>query len=480
MKKKIRIYSVVMVICFLFCALLSAVSGKSVTDGSSSDIFLSKKETIRLWYDDEALNDYLLEEAVEFNNSHKKVRLEVTNVSAIEYLETISNASAGEDVYPDLYIVTNDSLEKAYLSGLASNIESDILNSDEYPEAALSSVTYKGSYIAYPYYYETSTLLYNKTYLRKAAKEMLEEESSSGDDSAKDSSSNEITDEQIEGKMEELLPSSISDIITFAESYNAPETLEAVFKWDVSDIFYNFFVVGNYLNIGSETGDDKDNIDIYNENTITCMQLYSELNQFFAIDSEQISYDSVIEDFINGKILFTIATTDVLNTIQEAKDEGICDYEFGVCKMPSLTSEYDTRTMSVTRCIVVNGYSENKTYANEVATWLCTRNDDNMYNLAGKVSANKNVIHDDSNLDMFYEAYSDSVPMPKMIGTSNFWMQLEIAFEKIWDGEDSNETLKAVSEQIKKQVYGEEITEDTIEVPEKSFISNEYEDSGIS
>ena len=42
----------------------------------------------------------------------------------------------------------------------------------------------------------------------------------------------------------------IYDILTFANSYDAPEQVEAVFKWDVADIFYNYFFVGNYIDVG--------------------------------------------------------------------------------------------------------------------------------------------------------------------------------------------------------------------------------------
>ena len=53
-----------------------------------------------------------------------------------------------------------------------------------------------------------------------------------------------------------------------------------------------------------------------------------------------------------------------------------------------------------------------------------------------------------------------------MIETSNFWVELEIAFAKIWTGEDANDSLKNLSEQIMAQVLGETYTEEYIDVPE--------------
>ena len=55
-----------------------------------------------------------------------------------------------------------------------------------------------------------------------------------------------------------------------------------------------------------------------------------------------------------------------------------------------------------------------------------------------------------------------------MIETSNFWVELEIAFARIWDGEDANQDLKALSEKIMAQVVGEEYTEEYIDVPEET------------
>lgn len=61
--------------------------------------------------------------------------------------------------------------------------------------------------------------------------------------------------------------------------------------------------------------------------------------------------------------------------------------------------------------------------------------------------------------------------MPKTIETSNLWMELEIAFTKIWNGEDCNDTLKAVSESIMTQVTGEAYSEEHIPDPDDEAIT---------
>ncbi|MEE1303408.1 MAG: hypothetical protein UHD64_11550, partial [Bacteroidales bacterium] len=69
------------------------------------------------------------------------------------------------------------------------------------------------------------------------------------------------------------------------------------------------------------------------------------------------------------------------------------------------------------------------------------------------------------NIMAYVQNYAKSVPIPKMVETSNFWVELEICFAKVWSGEDANEELKALSEQIKTQLVGEPITEQALTTP---------------
>lgn len=88
---------------------------------------------------------------------------------------------------------------------------------------------------------------------------------------------------QLEERINAMIPSTIDDILSFADSYDAPEQVEAVFKWDVDDIFYNYFFVGNYIDVGGSSGDDTESIDIYNLDAVRCLMAYQDLNQFFPL-----------------------------------------------------------------------------------------------------------------------------------------------------------------------------------------------------
>lgn len=179
MKLSKRAVSIILMICVLGGVLYYAFVGKSASSSSDENsVFLTEKTRIKLWYNDDSLTDYLDTVVSKYNDSHSDSRLEIKLVSGLEYLENIGQASVNGDDFPDLYIITNDSLEKAQLAGLAANVDesgSFLLNSI-YPDASLSAVSSGGSSVAFPYYYETSALMYNKTYLKECAKNSLEAE----------------------------------------------------------------------------------------------------------------------------------------------------------------------------------------------------------------------------------------------------------------------------------------------------------------
>lgn len=391
-----------------------------------------------------------------------------------EYLEALNQASLHSTQIPDAFILSNDSLEKAYLSGLASRItdEAGICNEDHFPGTALSAVTYKDKLVAYPYYYKTSALLYNKTYLEAWTAEQLQkvaegdgEEATddTGEDAADASAADntdasgemEVTEDTLTVTPEQLeagIPANMDEMLAFADNYDAPENVEAVLRWDVSDIFYNYFFVGNYMVVGGECGDDETAVDINNEAVKQCLEVYQNLNQFFYIESDSVSYESVVQDFIDGKIVFTIATTDVLAKLKQAKEEGTFPYEYGIAMLPGPGAELKAKSLSVTNCVVVNGYSEHRELANEFAAFLTNEYYDNLYERTGKVSANLAANAGNEDLQVFMEEYKHAGSLPKMIETSNFWIQLEILFSKVWEGEDAAGLLQELSDKITTQL----------------------------
>ena len=484
--------SVLILIIMMISSLYAGAMG-TFTQEDLKELVNSDDKTLHIWYNDESLTDYLSCAAISYKDK-TGIRVVPELVQGAEYLEQISRASVSdpdnakkpadpEDI-PDLFLVRNDSLEKAYLAGLAASAgdPASILNTEHFPETALNAVTYKDKRIGYPLSFETSVLLYNKTYLEEMAKNQIlaqqaETEPTESEEASSDITDESVTQEQLRAKMEELVPTSIEDILSFADSFDAPEAVEAVFKWDVSDIFYNYFIIGNYMTVGGESGDDPEQISIYNEDTIQSLKVYQDLNQFFSIDTKEVTYDTVLTDFMDGKIVFSVVTTDAVKKLEEAKAEGTFAYDYGITRIPAISKELDTRSLSVTSAIAINGYSDKQTEAELFASYLTEEYAGQLYAKSGKPSSNLNVTYENEKMNTTMEEYAHSVSMPKMIATSNFWVQLEICFTNAWLGEDVNQLLKQLSEKIKTQINGEPFTEEPIVIPET--ITEEIIDEGM-
>lgn len=458
--------------------------------------WLNNKETIYVYYSNDNMTDYLSSAAVSFGEEND-ARVIPVLASESEYLEAINKASIDKEQVPDLYLLSNDSLEKAYLAGLASEaVDGDeILNGDNFSDAALNAVTYDGKHIGYPLYFETSALIYNETYLEEwasqQAKKALEEynngadaglpeeyaddEESVGDESFTDEAQSDGEEESLtpldriandefwaqddETKIALLaneyllegIPKTVADVLSISDSFDPPETVEGMMEWDVSDIFYNYWFAGKYLNVGGECGDDKTKLDICNDEVYKSLETYAGLNQFFSMETDTISYDTVVEDFINGKIFFAIATTDIVKRLEDAKAEGSFGYEYGVCLLPDIDEALGSRSMSVTCAAVVNGYSENKNLANRFAAYITTDKAEELYTRTGKLACNKRNEYENGALDVFAQEYADSISLPKLLATENYWMYVEAMFAKIWNGSDVSGAVTELYEQMQIQ-----------------------------
>lgn len=445
------------------------------------------RDSLVIWYTDESLTDYINHSCVAYNEQYG-VRVIPRLQSGDEYLEQINVASIKDEGTPDLYIVSNDVLERAYLGGLATTITTEnTIFDNNFPQAAKQAVTYKDNKVAYPFYYETSALIYNRSYLQEmASNKLMAEESTEpdeepddeelADEAVVDDESGLTTEEKIEKRINEAIPETFEELMEFADTYDAPMEVETIFKWDVKDIFYNYFFVGNYMDVGGENGDDSNQINIYNMDVITALTVYQDLNQFFSFDYEDVTYDSVVNEFIEGKIVFITATSDVIKKLEDAKQEGTFNFEYGIAKIPNLNDNLISRGMSVTSTVVVNGFSDKKDIANSFAKFITIDEAGELYNMTGKLSASNNVKYDNEYISLFADEYSQSRPVPKMMATSNYWLLAEIAFSNIWSGKNVNSEVKNLSEQLKEQVMGVAISEDYIDSPSKEETEVEYFD----
>ncbi|MBP5153204.1 MAG: extracellular solute-binding protein [Lachnospiraceae bacterium] len=500
MRFRNRLIVVALLISIIFGVLY--IGNRHDKQSETSDTGYDSVETVILWYSDDSFTDFFINAAVAFHEKYSGIRVIPVLVDSSEYLEVINRASVKGDNFPDLFILSNDSLEKAYLAGLASEVTDpgNALSDGYFPKASLDAVTYHNRYVGYPLSFETSVLLYNKTYLENwAAKINAGGSASAGEGLSAEDMDFEgedvelITPEVSEEKetetvtYEDYIPATVDDLLSFADAYEPEPNVASVIKWDVSDVFYNYYFVGNYMIVGGDAGDDAKNINIRNGNTIQCMHIYQNLNQFFSIDAEDSDAKDVLKDFIDGKMVYTIATSNAIaeinaasrkaneeynEQVREAKahnkeiaenpdagDQELIDIdsiekpmEYGYAVIPELSKELHSRSLSVTESVVVNGYSERKAAANKFAAFVASTYADQIYPRTGKLAASLNANYTDEAFVTFQKEYARSIPLPKIVETSNLWVQLEITFTKIWQGEDADEYLHLLETQMKSQL----------------------------
>lgn len=394
---------------------------------------------LTIWYTDAKLNDFMLEAAEEYR-AETGIAVNAQLISAVDYIEKISDATFIEEKGPDLFVAGSDLLQKALYAGIVDDQVTYYEDEREnIPEKAFHAATCNGKLIGYPFYFESCFLLYNQYYA-------------------------------------EEWPRNIEQILEYADAFDTTQTTERVqhiFKWDVSDIFYNYFFIGDYVELGGPYGDDRSQLNLSEGNVIECLKYYQSLNEFFAIDEKTVHSEDVIQEFIDGKIVFTIAKTDAIarldkaivdGTIPEYQVETVTDEEgnevpqeevkrfYGVGDIPNLNENLHTRGLSVTNSIVVNNYSPYRTYANDFAHFLSYERAERLYEQTGKVSVCKNVIAGDENWERIMAQYDGSVEIPKIIEMSNYWILMEIAFANIWNGADIEPEIEKVVQQVNMQM----------------------------
>ena len=466
------------VIAMAAAAVYGSTQEMSQTQDTGERLQLFRgKETIYCWYSDEALSGYINAAAVSFGEQNK-VRVIPVLTSDSEYLEAVNQETLHSAQIPDIYLLSSDSLEKAYLAGLATKVPDTegICDTDHFSRAALAAVTYDDKIIGYPVYFDTSALVYNEDYLRTWATQQAEKELSGSSDNdepvgegeeiieedslPEDQTTDQVTADEAtvnalaEQYFAKALPSTVDDLLNIADTFDAPEGVEGVMKWDVNNIFYNYWIVGNYMIVGGDPGDDRNDININNPETIQCLEVYKALNQFFFIESDTVTYDSVIQDFIDGKTMFTIGTTDVVKRLEDAKADGSLTFYYGIARMPDVSAELQSRSLSVTGAAVINGYSEHKELADRFAAYLSEEYADGLYERSGKMPASIHAAENADNgaLTIFANEYADSVSLPKMLETGNFWMQLEVLFSKVWNGEDVTTLVQQLADNMSQQL----------------------------
>lgn len=390
---------------------IDSKTNETVEVESSSEINNATRE-INLWYNNQLLEAYI-SEAAKVYGEENDVIVTPKLVSSIDYLESINQENYNKTNIVDVYIMNSESLEKAYLAGLALENDADVYTEANYPKVALSASMYHEKLLGYPLYFDTAFFLYNKSFVEEA-------------------------------------PKTFAEIIEFSQSFESSEYegVEGILWWDVNDLFFNYLFAGEHLNLGGENGDDRSIVDINNEGVINALISYKYLNQKLYFDTEGLSYELVLQNFLEGKLLYTIASTRSLKELTAA------ELDYGISVLPALEEGVNTKGISINYVAVVNPYSEDEEHAKGLAKFLSYDFADEFYNYTERIPSKRDVNYINPEWEHVIEQYETTAVMPKLMETTNFWVELEVALNNIWNarlnegeaGETSGDAEKGFDE----------------------------------
>ena len=385
-KKSLLVRTIVMLVIAGLVVVL-AFSLRPSNEETKSTFEIDYDMTV--WYYDDALTPYLTDAADPFFKE-SGLRVDFELVSSLEFLDKINQANVNDEDAPDAYIIDSSKLESAYLSSLAKPNDNENYIYANFLNKALENATYKGKLVAYPLAYNTSFMVYNT--------DLIENEPASFKEIAK-----EIKDGTLE-----------SD----------------AFQFDVNNLLYNFFFVGNYVNLGGETGDDANQFDLSSDEYTEALNYMQSLSKRINVDANIVDYTNIERNFMSGTTKIGIFSPSSL--LKFSAQEGL---NYMICPIPKLNDDLETKTMSQTSLVCVNPDSENVSGAEELAVFLTDDYAENIYETSGLMSC-KTSEKNDIYINIIQEIYEDSASLPKLIETESLWENLNTMLTSVWEGTD--------------------------------------------
>lgn len=357
----------------------------------------SSKE-VKVWYTDETDVDFMEAAATEFKNTYG-VSVTPTLYTGIDYLEDINNGNINGDA-PDVFLLGNDQIRKANLSGLVdeNDMFSDKMFTDNYPTVSKNALTTDKNIYGFPIYFDTCFLVYNSS----------------------------IVENQ---------PETFDEILEFANNFEDTEGNKTIFKWNVADMFYDYIFLGGYAKVLGDFGEDKSNFDLTTDKSIESMTYFQNLSQYFSMDAYNNSYEEIKEELAAGTLIFSICKTDIISYIESDETS------YKLAPLPNLTSDLASCPVSITYSAMINDYSHNKNEANLFAAFLSYKYAGNIYSVSKKIAAST-LNRTDENEIAIYDQYTKSKAIPKALEMGDFWAYGEIKFKNIWNGKDVTTELQ--------------------------------------
>lgn len=364
----------------------------------------SKEVELTFWYNDARQAPYYEAAAAEFHDRYG-VKIFCDYQNPVDYLDAINEADIQYDG-PDVFILSNDQIKKAYLAGLTAKntLYTDAFWSANYPEVAKKACVTDGHIVGYPIYMDTCMMIY---------------------------------DTELTGK-----PATFGDITEFAVGFEDETNTKTIFRFDISDPYCDYMYLGDGADVFGEYGENTDEFDVANDAVIQNMTYYQSLRDYFSLEVETSTYDEIKQELKDGTLVYGIVKTDILPELSGYSSS------YALCPIPELSDTLTIQNLSTTYAAGVSSYTEHEEYANLFAAYLSYEFTDNLYGLTQSVAVRSSIPHLDVSESSAYEEYKNSVPVPKALENGDFWIYTEICFKNIWNGNDVADEMRKLQTQM--------------------------------
>lgn len=359
----------------------AATEVSETADLSKAGDYQRAKTDLIFWYEDATYTDFFERAALEyFEETGVKVVVQLRN--DFDYMGMIYDETMQDGSYPDVYLISGNSLEEAYLYGLVAVNEKGLAKTNVASNAVKAS-TYQDKLLGYPLSYNTCVFIYQNNYFETA-------------------------------------PDSLQAFIDYSNENEPGENVEYLLEWDVNDAFYDFPFISNSVTF-EKTETEVMNV-IYDEELYRKdLEYFEGILESFSVDAEKVSEESIVANFCNGRTLAAIIDTNSLYRLNE--------YEYSLMQIPDLNEELPAYSCAITDMLIVNDFSENTEMASDFAYFVTVTMADKLHPLSGHysvfVSENPGWVE-----QVAYDAYESAVLAPDSQDANDFWVQLEETISK--------------------------------------------------
>lgn len=344
-------------------------------EGKEKEAYEKAKTDLIFWYEDETYTPYFEAAAVSYY-ARRGVKVALQCQDTVDYIGDIYDKTMQDEAFPDVYLISGDNLEEAYLYGLVSVNEkgADAKNIDA---NAVKASTYGEKLLGYPLSFNTCVFVFQPDYFGDA-------------------------------------PKSLQSIIDYSNENEPAENVQYLLEWDVNDAFYDFPFISNSVTFDvTDAGDMKV---VYNEELYQQdLEYFEQMLVSFSVDAKTVTEKSIIENFRSGRTLSAIIDTDSLQQLE--------GYSYAMMPVPNLNETLPATSCAVTDMLVVNDFSTQGDAASDFAEYVTLTMADKLHDMTGHYSVIPSETPDMLE-NQAHAAYETSVLLPDARDAKDFWVQL--------------------------------------------------------